>query len=391
VTPAEILGGQFVASAVALGATFQTALAMAQGVIESNQWVLTDFTPQMLVDAFWIEGLCYEHWKTAAMLRTIGKGAGIVHTGDTWPSYIERNRLSDLIVWYDKRIEGRGFFSTLAGTLVSTRTLSKVDPTRHALTPVYNIRRETARKAFGELGLKLGPEFVPNFLITLTPLHEFQESVHYLADEFENIYGYTIDDLCLAIATLAMLCLVPPGILDGRAKNEKQQILENNFIHLAQRAYKLTGISDDDLVNYAVALAKRRESRFSRYSKPGLKLVFDSLCLSPDKEKFIGLWSGGKWFPLINIMDGKLINFIGIQDLLFRLFVGVRDKIGVRGGAFEEAFRAVLDEHGFNIVHYGDLRFSDDTKREVDAAVRVNDTLILFECRAGEAFRLRHW
>jgi hypothetical protein len=63
----------------------------------------------------------------------------------------------------------------------------------------------------------------------------------------------------------------------------------------------------------------------------------------------------------------------------------------VRGGAFEEAFRAVLDEHGFNIVHYGDLRFSDDTKREVDAAVRVNDTLILFECRAGDSFRLRHW
>jgi hypothetical protein len=95
----------------------------------------------------------------------------------------------------------------------------------------------------------------------------------------------------------------------------------------------------------------------------------------------ISLWSGGPRFPVIPFGDKcNVIDLASLGPLLRTLFVFVRHDGTRRGEAFEEAFRAALHLAAHDIVGVGKLVAHSEDEREVDAAVRVNETLYLFEC-----------
>jgi len=79
-----------------------------------------------------------------------------------------------------------------------------------------------------------------------------------------------------------------------------------------------------------------------------------------------------------------LIDAAAIAPILVNLFFSVREQTGAKGFAFEDSARAMLAEAGLDIVFAGEVEFADGTKREIDAAVRIGDRLVLIECFSFE-------
>jgi hypothetical protein len=75
-----------------------------------------------------------------------------------------------------------------------------------------------------------------------------------------------------------------------------------------------------------------------------------------------------------------VIDLQAIPAILMTLFYRVQHAQTRRGFVFEEAFRAALVAEGFAIPVTGDIYEPNGEHREIDASVRIEDCLILFEC-----------
>jgi hypothetical protein len=71
----DVLGGHYQRVLLKMGASSADVTARFKALASSNQWVLTKFEQRDYFDIFLIEGLAYEYWRTAALMRAIGKGS----------------------------------------------------------------------------------------------------------------------------------------------------------------------------------------------------------------------------------------------------------------------------------------------------------------------------
>jgi hypothetical protein len=79
-----------------------------------------------------------------------------------------------------------------------------------------------------------------------------------------------------------------------------------------------------------------------------------------------------------------VIDLAGIIPFLARLFFGVREPYGSKGFFFEQHVRDALTKLGIQIAFAGNLNWADGIERELDAAVRIGDRLVLVECFSFE-------
>ena len=79
-----------------------------------------------------------------------------------------------------------------------------------------------------------------------------------------------------------------------------------------------------------------------------------------------------------------MIDLAAIVPFLYLIFFGLKKSKQVGGLSFEEATRDALRSRGFEIVLQGKLKWADGGPREVDAAVRLGEKLILLECFSYE-------
>src|SRR5262249_26257924 len=101
-----------------------------------------------------------------------------------------------------------------------------------------------------------------------------------------------------------------------------------------------------------------------------------------EKQARVSLWTRGPRFMLIKAADLAIVDAQGVLQLLHTLFVGLRHSGQRRGGSFEEQLREKLTRRKFELVQRI-YRFSTG-EREVDAAVRIGDTLWLVEAHSME-------
>jgi hypothetical protein len=81
---------------------------------------------------------------------------------------------------------------------------------------------------------------------------------------------------------------------------------------------------------------------------------------------------------------GKLmIDLAAILPVLQTLFFGVR-KAQPGGESFENSVRNAIRTRGLDLCLQGELKWKSGNPREVDAAVRIGDRLVLIECFSYE-------
>jgi hypothetical protein len=120
-------------------------------------------------------------------------------------------------------------------------------------------------------------------------------------------------------------------------------------------------------------------------SRPCLRArqAVEFICLGEAAQKDIGLWSGGKRPILVPSMGKLMIDLAAILPVLQTIFFGVR-KAHAGGMSFKNAVRNAIRARGLDLCLQGHLKWKSGNPREVDAAVRIGDRLVLIECFSCE-------
>ena len=345
---------------------------MQRKVIDSGaQLVLTDFGVIELKEFFELEKLAYEVWKTGAQLRTVGKGAPLhVVGGEEMVRDGRSDDLNELLRIFDGRIP--------SGVNTSTGTVYCEDPGRGGVTllPSYNAAKVPADK-FNEIFRILGfnflkdGEYTSNFIWYPYNLRDYYHAHKPFASSFYDKHGVRLVSVITVIAAIAF-----------RAFYTWEESHGLQLLHHWQRAYEGP---------YTREYVIKEIGNFLPASQALLQL-------DPDEQKQVDIESGARFLELTEQIrpnmdleypgphfiflpygkDRVFIDYAWLVRSLYNLFyeVEVSDQ-NFKGTALEE------------IVHRGDselptkaLESHDGSKRQIDAAFRIDDRLIIVECRA---------
>lgn len=114
--------------------------------------------------------------------------------------------------------------------------------------------------------------------------------------------------------------------------------------------------------------------------------VIDFLTLDEKKQSLVGLWSFGPRFAIIKCGVNYFCDYSAWLAIFRNLFFGLRnyDPNSQKGPQFEYTFGGLARSNSFDVVMQSTKIRANGLEREVDVAIRIKDTLFLFECRAFE-------
>ena len=175
------------------------------------QLVLTEFGREELKQFYSLERLAYEVWKTMANLRAVGKGCGLVVTGDDFHD-TRSDELDFLISRYDER--QRVFTSSATGTVFELRPWNKrrVDPptctqlrTDSCVRPLMGylntVMASTSAASFPIL------ELISNFVWHPFNIRSFWLAHKPFAPSFLAEHGIRLEVLLALIATITGIAI----------------------------------------------------------------------------------------------------------------------------------------------------------------------------------------
>jgi hypothetical protein len=366
------------------------AKARFHDLAQSTQWVLVDFCLKDLFAVYGVEGLSYEYWRVTALMRAIGKGARIRLIDEDWPTYPSVGPFANLIASYDDRIAKTRFSSALVGSWFHIATNLKDRGTAMLLT-IYNSEGRDQSAFVSELlGSGRGaPSYKSNFLVTQFDIKPFKDAHLFLADAFKKATGTTLDSYLLCLWALSNVGFFPARVLFGSGGGEKTDAAFSrrfalNLINMMQRSYLAFDNDWSALVDEIIfRISNFSESGFS-CERSDVESCMNQLLLTENSRDSISLWSGGRRFPLVKFANAIVIDVEGIPAILRSLFYRIQYEQSDRGSIFEEAFRRALTSERFTTDKYGEIVNGSGEKREIDASVRIGNTLIIFECRSIE-------
>jgi hypothetical protein len=382
-------GAWYEATAQALGSKLK-AQKEYQEIKRTKQVVLIDFHVSDLCDVFGVEGLCYEYWWASAVMRSIGKGSFI-----KWdPSKTPPIRYRDAEVpplcfdFYDQRnSEGRGFQTRLGTWIDEPENLSKSDKVKGDEIIFAQLIPNPKPKEYPawdpqtkEFGREYGAMY---FELGTFSLAKFKSENSFMAEPFKQKHCLELDTVLFAI-WVASFFGIYTGITSPLASKEKTiNRTMANLGNLFYRGYTMKSLNLDQLAQNAVWCSEHLEyERTFSFEEAQKGLEFISL--SESAQENIGLWSGGKCPILIPSMNGLMIDLAAIVPFLSTIFFGLKKTQQVGGDAFENSVRAALKSRGQDLCWQGILQWQSGDPREVDAAVRIGDRLVLIECFSYE-------
>lgn len=355
----------------------------------ASQWVLTDFSAAEFVAIYLLEGLAYEYWRTTAVMRALGKGASI-RLHDHWFEYQDDPDFWRLIDSYDGRIGHRPSI-TFAGTW-SKPTLSEQEHRELLPIAAYNVHGLGSEDGITLLGDPLPPKriFTPNFLLSTIDIRAFASSNTTIAPAFARVRGYQLETLLATFWGLSILLLTPPrhvaGIEGIEAGENREGVLSKlNVLNLMQRGYGTVPLRTSDPIPDLMSEIHPTESIFNAISLDDVSRCIADQFLDAQKQQSMSIWSGGRRFPIIQHGSTcAVVDLSSIPLILRSLFAFIRHDGSKRGIAFEDEFRAAIKEAGYSVPFAGELTNDLGQVREMDASVRLGDTLYIFECISME-------
>jgi hypothetical protein len=203
-----------------------------------------------------------------------------------------------------------------------------------------------------------------------------------MAEPFKLKYGIHLDAVLFAIWAAAFFGTYVGVTMHNSTWAERRDRTMSNFTNLMFRGYTMVNFNLDELAKEAVWFAKQLQHK-EIFPIEEVRKAIEFISLSEAAQKHIGLWSGGKRPILIPSMGKLMIDLAAIMPALQTLFFGVRKASG-GGESFENAVRNAIKARNLDLCLQGQIRWESGNPREVDAAVRIGDRLVLIECFSYE-------
>jgi len=385
VSPGVVLGGRFLRLLKSLIPERRARESYVGAFVDSDQLVLVEFQAQDFVDIYAVEGLCYEYWMTAARLRALGKGDELVVSSATDLTHVPNPEIDFLITSFDSRIAKADSFTAIVGTFVGRPDPLGVSTT--IVAPSYNVTGERAEELVESLGFEVPTGIMGsalNFLPQTISIEAYCNAHEFLAQEFFRRKQYSLKDFLLVVAALTWRAMFPEKQFLKVLRGDRSAVLFSMF-NLLRRAYVMI---DPDLESIRGSVIWYLESigdhDVSKSISGVLEGILSDLSLdTAERQSAISLWSRGPRAMLIKSNGFTMLDTQGVSAILRTLFVRLRHSGADRGVAFEDALRVELVRHGANLLPERILTFPAG-RREVDAAVRVGDTLWVVEAHSME-------
>jgi hypothetical protein len=344
------------------------------------QWVIRDFDSKDFISIYYVEGLSYQYWKVAALLRSLGKGARVEFTedGSDWRYHTSLD-FDELIVSIDERSNEAKLDSSLMGVWFNRTTSSDLSVDRPiVIAPIYNVERIVTNDIFESFGLRLNGELISNFLPATLDITPYLESHKDFSQALLQKNGFSLEAIIWTVWAFSRLALFPFEVATGFSPEAFRQLFMQNILNLCQRGYRIVRTSRG-LLYLVTALVESIEPRVL-VSQAEIDRSIGFLSLSPDVQESISLWSGGPRHLLIPFReDHLLVDASPLPSILRTLFFRVQHDQSSRGSLFEQEFRAALTQIGLP-PESGELHAAEGDPRELDAGVRIGKKLILIEC-----------
>lgn len=327
------------------------------------------FSDNDLVDVYRLEGMAYEYWLTCAHMRSIGKGAELSFDRGH-PHAARDSDLEWLIQNYDGRTENEGFSATSIG--VAFRNAPSSGNT--ALFVQYNVKQESMTAEMASF-LSCVIDGVPNFSVVAMSLADFVASHAFADPSLFKARGYRLSTACAVVQSMVMVELFEAGRVNG---DKSSQVLQRGYVVKEPHWHRerLIAMARE----YGRVWGMVMEDSFEEEANAFL----DSVTLDIQAQARMSLWTHGP--IMLFVPYGEVVEMENLEPVLMLvndLFIGVKYPANGKGTAFEDAFRDWIGRAGLGLLPQRHLRIGESA-REVDAAVRVNDTLYLCECRAME-------
>ena len=358
----------------------------------NSQWVISRFLLADYFHMFEIEGLAYEYWRTTAIMRGVGKGLPYIYAGNVdWPEQRGSSTLLNLLKSYDSRTEAVPFSASLMGVWFQPG-IKNLDFSRTLFVPVYNVYSEDGTEFLRLFDLHAvdyaGDPFTLNFLARSFDIQAFRDAHQFAGESFEAHYGISLDGYLITLWALSHIATFPPELFAAMSTDADlkavRYAISRQFLNLLQRGYTIFKLPSEQLIDEVNIRIKLFKGSMASFSEEDLRKCLSLLTVSKEGQERIGLWSGGPRFVIVPLANATIIDLQGIPWLLQNLFVRMRHAQTERGGVFEKGFREALTRLGFQLDQIGIIRNNTGQEREIDASVRIDDHLILFECRTIE-------
>ena len=344
-------------------------------VAQGNQLVLTDFTNVDLLAFYDLERLAYEIWRTAAALRTTGKGAPLIVCDP--PECFADGRspeLDFLVTNYDQRLDKSGSLSySAAGVIFSDK--DEMSAAGFVFLPTYNLGGVTGKDYAEFLSemfrVKLEVDINFNFVWIPFNLTEYRKAHLPFAASFYEKYGVSLDAVLAVVAALS-----------ERVFNIWYQTGSSAFARFHQRAYEGPYHEKfilENIMSFIPAACKILGIHKSVISSDEVKDAIKFWELGVSNRADIDLSYSGPHYLFLPVQnDHFFIDYAWIFRRLIDLFVGIwiPDQ-NFKGNALE---RVVCKDK--SILPAKPCRTSTGEKRQIDYAVARGSHLIIAECKA---------
>ncbi|WP_124468961.1 hypothetical protein [Burkholderia cepacia] len=380
----SIMGGLLVKSLAKLR-NKEFAKLYVDYISKSPQWVLTNFRPSDLANAYFIEGLAYQYWYISAKLRATGKGIPIVVDADGAIRETRSAEQDQLIKSYDERIEApESGFASNVGTFVR-HSAPKIGRSVACFSHNATQIAMPALNGIEFKDLRTRGEFIPNYLLGWLDAAEYYLAHRYLEKSFRNRYGFGLREFCLAACALSFILVG----LELPGQKPSGESFARNIQHKLQRGYVFTGLTVEELKKSALEFCKDPcvDTALQGSSiDDEIDRIIDFLTFTPAKQSTISLWSLGPRFLISRYREWCFYDLSAWPMIFRNLFFGLRkyDPSNKKGPEFELAFAELARSKGLSVILESTEIVLGDKDREVDVAIRVGDRLFVCECRAFE-------
>lgn len=343
-------------------------------IAQANQLVLTDFSKIDLVAFYDLERLAYEIWRTAAALRTTGKGAPLIVDGP--PECFVDGRSSELnflVTKYDQRIDRHQSPHSAPGVVFSDASESSAAGC--VFIPAYNVLGITAsdiKELFSKLyRVRIKHDITFNFAWFPFNLREYRKAHLPFASAFYEKYGVSLDAVLAVVAALSFRLLY-----------SWQQTRGMSLFRYWQRAYEgpcprqsILGEIIQCIPAACETMGIRKRAISSREIESAVR--FWELDIS--KRRDIDLSYSGPHYVFLPVKDGHVfIDYAWIYRRLYDLFIGIR----VPDQQFKGSSLESIISKPKSVLPTKPCKAHTGERRQIDYAVVCGSHLVIAECKA---------
>ena len=343
-------------------------------IAQANQLVLTDFVNIDLVAFYDLERLAYEIWRTAAALRTTGKGAPLIvsHRPECFADG-RSPELDFLVTNYDQRIDRHQAPHSSSGVVFSDTT--ELSAAGCVFLPVYNLGGVTSKdlkELFSKLySIRLESEVTSNFVWIPFNFREYRKAHLPFATAFYEQYDVSLDAVLAVVAALSF-----------RVFYSWYQTGGMSFFRYWQKAYEgpcPRKSVREELVSLLPIACKTLGIQKSAIASNEFETAMKFWTLDIPNRKDIDLAYSGPHQVFLPVQSDKVfIDYAWILRRLYDLFVGISiPDQNFKGDALESVVRK--DK---SVLPTKPCKTRSGEKCQIDYAVARGSHLVIAECKA---------